>query len=56
MSDDLTRTKPEDPNKINKNQDWELKYWSEKFGVTVTRLKQAIAKVGVMVKDVEKEL
>ena len=56
MSDDLDRTQPEDPNKININQSWEVSYWTKKFGVTETKLKQAVAAVGVMVVDVEKWL
>jgi len=56
MSDDLDRTQPEDPNKINVNQSWEVSYWTKKFGVTEIKLKQAVAAVGVMVVDVEKWL
>lgn len=56
MSDDLDRTQPEDPNKINVNQSWEVSYWTKKLGVTETKLKQAVAAVGVMVDDVKKWL
>jgi hypothetical protein len=33
-----------------------LHYWSEKWGVTDEQVKQAIRKVGPMVKDVAREL
>ena len=38
------------------NEQWEANYWSKKFGVTKEKLAEAIQKVGVMVKDVEKHL
>ena len=56
MSDDLTRRRPEDPNKINVNQSWEIDYWTNKFGVDVATLKEAVSAVGQMVVDVEKWL
>ena len=31
MSDNLKIKQPQDPNKINVNQDWELTYWANKF-------------------------
>ena len=56
MTDDLRRKKPEDPNKVNINQDWELEYWSKKFGITIYQLKKIVEKVGPMVNDIIKEL
>ena len=56
MGDNLKRKQPEDPNKINVNQQWELDYWTEKFGVSEAKLKEAVRAVGVFVKDVKKYL
>jgi len=56
MSDDLDIKQPEDPTKINVNQQWEIDYWTGKFGVTEKELKDAVEKVGVMVDDVKEEL
>ncbi|CAG5086811.1 DUF3606 domain-containing protein [Parvicella tangerina] len=56
MADDLDQKQPEDPTKINVGQQWEIDYWTEKLGVTEKQLKDAVAKVGVMVKDVKAEL
>lgn len=56
MPDDLTRRQPEDPNKININQAWERTYWSNKFGITIEKLKEAVEAVGPWVKDVKKYL
>ena len=56
MADDLGRKSPEDPNKVNINQTWELNYWSNKFGVSKERLIQAVKAVSPWVSDVKKHL
>ena len=56
MPDDLKRRQPEDPQRININQDWEVDYWSKKLGCTKAELIAAVQKVGTMVEDVKKEL
>ena len=38
------------------NEDYEVKYWSEKLGVSALELKAAVQSVGPMVKDVEKKI
>jgi len=38
------------------HQEHELRYWSEKFGVTPDDLKEAIDAVGPMVEDVEQRV
>ena len=42
-----------DRERINVNEDYELRDWSKKFGVTHDELKAAVKAVGPMVKDVE---
>lgn len=56
MPDDLKRKKPEDPNRININQSWEVDYWCEKLGCSREKLIRAVAAVGPMVTDVRKWL
>lgn len=56
MPDNLKIKQPEDPKKINVHEQWELKYWTNKFGVTEAKLKEAVKAVGVQVSDVEKYL
>jgi hypothetical protein len=56
MSDNLNIKKPQDPTKVNVNESWELEYWSQKFGVSIAKLKEAVSKVGVMVVDIKKYL
>jgi predicted DNA-binding protein YlxM (UPF0122 family) len=45
-----------DRDRINTSEDYEVQYWSEKFGVSKQALKDAVKKAGPMAKDVEKVL
>jgi hypothetical protein len=56
MADDPNIRGGQDRSRINIHQDHELRYWSQKFGVTPEKLKAAVQKVGVSAKDVEQEL
>ena len=56
MADDKSKTGGPDRERINVNEDYELRDWSEKFGVTPDELKTAVKKVGPMADDVRKEL
>ena len=56
MTDDLSNKGMQDRTRINTNEDYEVRYWSEKFGVSQDRLKAAVQKVGNSVSAVEKEL
>jgi hypothetical protein len=56
MSDDLSKKGMQDRTRINTSEDHEVRYWSEKFGVSQDRLKAAVQKVGNSVSAVEKEL
>ena len=56
MSDDRSKKGIQDRTRINTNEDYELRYWSEKFGVTHDQLKAAVKKVGNSVTAVEEEL
>lgn len=42
-----------DRDRISLKQDYEVRYWSDKFGVTHDELKQAVDKVGHMASNVE---
>ena len=54
--DNTDKTRPQDAKRINVNEDYELRYWSEKYGVSADELRAAVRKVGVMAADVEREL
>ena len=56
MADDTNITGKADRDRINVNEDYELRDWSQKFGVTPEELKSAVAKVGTMAKDVQRHL
>lgn len=54
--DDKSKTGQQDRMRVNVDEAYELRYWTERFGVSAEALKAAVAKVGPMVSDVEREL
>jgi len=56
MADNPNIRGQEDRQRIDVHQEHELRYWSEKFGVTPDDLKEAIEAVGPMVEDVEQRV
>ena len=56
MADDLKQTGRQDDERINVDQDHELSYWSEKFGVSRDKLRETVARVGPMRQAVERAL
>jgi hypothetical protein len=56
MSDDLGKSGGQDRTRIDVNQDYELRDWAKKFGVTPQRLKEAVQAVGNRAIDVEQRL
>ena len=47
MSDNLHIRRPQDPTKINIHESWEVRYWTQHFGVSEQQLKAAVNAVGV---------
>ncbi|MCR5868095.1 MAG: DUF3606 domain-containing protein [Aquincola tertiaricarbonis] len=56
MSDDKTKSHGQDRTRINVNEDYELRDWSAKFGVTPDQLRQAVAAVGTSAEAVQQHL
>lgn len=56
MTDDKSKTGSQDRTRINLSQDYEVRDWSEKFGVSEDRLRAAVEKVGNQADNVEREL
>lgn len=56
MADDLTKRGQPDRDRVNVHEDWEVRDWAKKLGVTPQQLKDAEKKVGPMVKDIKREL
>jgi hypothetical protein len=56
MADNLENRGPADRTRINVHEAHELTYWTKALGVSAEQLKAAVAKVGVMAKDVRQHL
>lgn len=56
MSDDTKERGAGDRNRINVNQDHELRYWTKELGVDAETLKATVQRVGPMVSDVRSAL
>lgn len=46
MADDKSDRGPQDRSRINLTEDYEVRYWMQKFGVSKTELERAVAKAG----------
>lgn len=44
--DNLNDRGPDDRKRISLTEDWEVKWWCERLGVSVNQLKEVVAKVG----------
>jgi hypothetical protein len=51
-----TRRHPQDSPRINLYEDWEMRYWSDRWGVPRQQLANIIRRVGGDVKDVARAL
>ena len=56
MPDDKKKPGGQDRTRINVNEEYEVRDWSNKFGVTQDELKKAVAKVGTSAEAVKKHL
>ena len=56
MADNKAKISVPDSDRININELSDLQDWSNKFGVSPDRLKEAVAKVGPMASEVAKFL
>ncbi len=56
MPDDKSKRGDRDRKRINVNEDYELRDWSRKFGVSPDQLKAAVQAVGDNASAVEKHL
>jgi len=54
--DDKKNTGAPDRNMINTSENYELEYWSKKFGVSIEQLKTAVKAVGNSSAAVEEQL
>jgi predicted nucleotidyltransferase len=56
MGDDLSKRGGQDRQRINVNQEHELRDWAEKLGVSKERLKEAVQAVGDRADKVQEHL
>jgi hypothetical protein len=56
MSDDKSKSGGQDRSRISLSEDYEVRDWSKKFGVTTDELKAAVKAVGNDAKAVEAHL
>lgn len=56
MSDDKTNRGAQDRSRINVHEDYELRDWSKRLGVTPDELKKAVSQVGPSADAVRKHL
>lgn len=56
MADKLSERGRQDRIRINVHEDHELRYWCGKFACSADELRAAVAAVGPMAGDVEKQL
>jgi hypothetical protein len=46
MSDDTAKRSPQDASKISLREDYEVRYWTEKFAISREQLEAAVAQAG----------
>ncbi len=56
MADDKTLRSPQDSSRIAMSEDYEVEYWTKKFGVSRDKLQQAVDAAGNSASAVEKYL
>ena len=56
MADDLKNRGAQDRSRVNVHEDYEVRYWTGKWGVTKEQLVEAVQRVGVSVRAVARKL
>jgi len=56
VSDDKSKSGDQDRELISLTEEYEVRDWAKKFGVTQAALRKAVRKVGNKADDVEREL
>jgi uncharacterized protein DUF3606 len=54
--DDKNKKGPQDAARVNVNEDYELRYWTERFNISADKLRAAVAQVGPSVAAIEEFL
>ncbi len=56
MADNLNNRGPQDRTRINVNEEWELRYWTEELGVSEVRLRELVKQHGVSADAIRRAL
>ncbi|WP_081770134.1 DUF3606 domain-containing protein [Luteimonas huabeiensis] len=56
MADDKRKTGAPDRDRINLNEDYEVRYWTQALGVTAEQLREAVKAVGPTADAVRRHL
>lgn len=56
MADDKSNRGPRDAQRVNVHEDYEVRYWTKKWGVSEQQLRDAVKRAGVMADDVARAL
>jgi hypothetical protein len=56
MADDRSKRHGQDRDRINISEDYELRDWAQKFGVSTDEIRQAVGAVGDRASEVERYL
>lgn len=56
MADDLTNRGPSDRSKVNIHEEWEVRWWCDKWNVSKEQLVAAVKAVGTGAKNVAEHL
>lgn len=56
MADDKTNRGPQDRSRINLGEDYEVRYWTDKLGVSKAQLEEVVRDVGPSASAVEEAL
>ncbi len=56
MADDKTNRGPQDRSRISLSEDYEVRYWTHKLGISRSQLENVVRKIGSSASAVEEEL
>jgi hypothetical protein len=56
MADNLQNRGPQDRNRINVNEPWELRYWTKELGLSEDELREAVKAAGPSVNAVREHV
>jgi hypothetical protein len=56
MADDKNKRRPEDSNRINLSESYEVRYWKEELGVSEAMLRQLVERHGPIATKIRRQL